>query len=259
MTKIQLRRDTAANWTSLNPVLTLGEPGYDITSGELRIGNGVAAWVALPRFLTGTGGAGGGLDTEGTIDAVAAALVAGANVTLTYNDAAGTITIAAAGGAGGGLDTEQVLDAVAASLVAGTGVTIAYNDAANTITISSTGGGGGTSLPDPNVDAIRFWDDSAGAEAYLSIGTGLQISGTTLNSTAAAGTATSLDIEMVGGYYNFPASLGTGVIRVNLYGPVAHSSTNIKIAGTASATLPSYIGLGAGKARVRWNYDTEVG
>lgn len=37
-------------------------------------------------------------------------------------------------------------------------------------------------LADPNADRIRFWDDSAGAEAYLTVGTGLSISGTTMTS-----------------------------------------------------------------------------
>ena len=35
-------------------------------------------------------------------------------------------------------------------------------------------------LADPGADRIRFWDDSAGAEAYLTPGTGLIITGTTM-------------------------------------------------------------------------------
>lgn len=41
-------------------------------------------------------------------------------------------------------------------------------------------GGTGASLTDPNADRIMFWDDSAGAVTWLSAGTGLSISGTTL-------------------------------------------------------------------------------
>lgn len=37
------------------------------------------------------------------------------------------------------------------------------------------------SLADPNADRILFWDDSAGAAQWLSLGTGLSISTTTLN------------------------------------------------------------------------------
>lgn len=45
--KIQVRRDTAANWQSINPVLGLGEPGWDITNLNLKIGDGTTAWNNL--------------------------------------------------------------------------------------------------------------------------------------------------------------------------------------------------------------------
>ena len=38
-------------------------------------------------------------------------------------------------------------------------------------------------IADPGADRIRFWDDSAGAEAYLTAGAGLTISGTTITAT----------------------------------------------------------------------------
>jgi hypothetical protein len=46
-TRIKLRRDTAANWTSNDPVLALGEAGYDTTNNELRVGDGTTAWSGL--------------------------------------------------------------------------------------------------------------------------------------------------------------------------------------------------------------------
>jgi hypothetical protein len=42
-------------------------------------------------------------------------------------------------------------------------------------------------LTDPNADRIVFWDDSASAYVYLSLGTNLSISGTTLNATGGGG------------------------------------------------------------------------
>lgn len=46
--------------------------------------------------------------------------------------------------------------------------------------VSLADGGTGTSLTDPNADRIMFWDDSAGAVTWLSMGAGISISDTTL-------------------------------------------------------------------------------
>lgn len=50
-------------------------------------------------------------------------------------------------------------------------------------------GGTGISWTDPNADRILFWDDSAGAFAGLTAGSGLSISGTTITATGS-GTVT---------------------------------------------------------------------
>lgn len=42
------------------------------------------------------------------------------------------------------------------------------------------------SLADPNADRILFWDDSAGATAWLTIGSNLSITGTTINASSSA-------------------------------------------------------------------------
>ena len=46
-TKIQLRRDTAANWTTNNPILSEGEIGYDSTNKSIKVGDGTTAWDIL--------------------------------------------------------------------------------------------------------------------------------------------------------------------------------------------------------------------
>lgn len=43
----RIRRDTAANWTSANPVLKLGEPGLETDTRQVKYGDGVTAWNAL--------------------------------------------------------------------------------------------------------------------------------------------------------------------------------------------------------------------
>lgn len=46
-TKIQFRRDTAANWTAANPVLYSGEIGYVIDNNRFKIGDGVTEWNSM--------------------------------------------------------------------------------------------------------------------------------------------------------------------------------------------------------------------
>lgn len=48
MTKIQLRRDTAANWSTNNPTPSAGEPCFETDTGKLKIGDGVTAYNNLP-------------------------------------------------------------------------------------------------------------------------------------------------------------------------------------------------------------------
>jgi len=46
-TQIQLRNDSAVNWTQFNPVMAIGEVGIDTTNNQFRIGDGTTAWNAL--------------------------------------------------------------------------------------------------------------------------------------------------------------------------------------------------------------------
>jgi hypothetical protein len=45
--QIQLRNDTAANWTSSNPTLAQGEMGVETDTLKFKIGNGSTAWTSL--------------------------------------------------------------------------------------------------------------------------------------------------------------------------------------------------------------------
>jgi hypothetical protein len=45
---IQVRRDTAANWTSANPTLAAGETGFETDTRLTKVGNGSTAWTSLP-------------------------------------------------------------------------------------------------------------------------------------------------------------------------------------------------------------------
>lgn len=50
-TQIKLRRDTAANWLLEDPVLGQGEPGFELTTGKLKIGDGTSLWSALDYIV----------------------------------------------------------------------------------------------------------------------------------------------------------------------------------------------------------------
>ena len=53
--KIQLRRDTAAAWTSANPTLAQGELGLETDTTYYKIGDGATAWNSLAYgSITGT-------------------------------------------------------------------------------------------------------------------------------------------------------------------------------------------------------------
>lgn len=74
VTQIQVRRGTAANWTSTNPTLAAGEFGFETDTNKLKCGNGSTAWNSLTYInndgditgvTAGTGLSGGG--TSGTV------------------------------------------------------------------------------------------------------------------------------------------------------------------------------------------------
>jgi hypothetical protein len=74
VTQIQVRRGTAAQWTSANPTLSSGEFGFETDTNKLKCGNGSTAWNSLAYIATdgditgvtaGTGLTGGG--TSGSV------------------------------------------------------------------------------------------------------------------------------------------------------------------------------------------------
>lgn len=54
-TVIKLRRSTAAQWATANPVLGSGEPGFESDTNKLKLGDGTSTWTAL-GYSSGGGG-----------------------------------------------------------------------------------------------------------------------------------------------------------------------------------------------------------
>ena len=68
---IQESIDTAANWTSNNPILEAGRIGLESDTGRGKFGDGIAHWATLPYLddyaldnAVGTGSGGGGSPTD---------------------------------------------------------------------------------------------------------------------------------------------------------------------------------------------------
>lgn len=51
--QIQLRRDTASNWISNDPILALGEIGYETDTQKQKIGDGATSWSLLDYYYRG--------------------------------------------------------------------------------------------------------------------------------------------------------------------------------------------------------------
>ena len=52
----QFRNDSAADWTSVNPTLLLGEIGLESDTHQLKMGDGVTPWVTLSYLSAGPQG-----------------------------------------------------------------------------------------------------------------------------------------------------------------------------------------------------------
>ena len=74
-TKIQLRRDTAADWTSGNPTLAAGEFAWESDTNRFKIGDGATAWTSLGYADT--------LSTLGDLSVVGSTLSSPSNADLT--------------------------------------------------------------------------------------------------------------------------------------------------------------------------------
>ena len=93
--RIAIRRGTAAEWTSANPILIAGEQGFETDTLKTKIGNGVDAWTTL-SYLPGGGlqnvsedatpSLGGDLDASGnTFNTTSYRQIAAASVTGTHS------------------------------------------------------------------------------------------------------------------------------------------------------------------------------
>jgi hypothetical protein len=171
--RLQNRRDTAANWTSNNPTLGAGEIGYETDTAKYKIGTGSTAWTSLAYAYTagaqGTTGAQGASGTNGTNGAQ------GTTGTQGATGAQGTT-----GTTGGGIGGFNAQTGTTYTLVSGDKnlLVTASNASAITITVPP-------SVFSAN-DVINVQQIGAGQVTFA------QGSGVTISSTGATSTAPKL-------------------------------------------------------------------
>jgi hypothetical protein len=174
---IQIRRDTAANWTSANPILAQGELGAETDTSKIKIGDGTTAWASVP-YLIDTGGYLTAAAIGSTVQAYDATIVVDADIGVTVQ----------------GYDATIVVDADIGSTVQAYDADTTKNDVANTFTAAQTFG---ASVVEKKV-AI------AAAEIDLALGNYFTKSsvGTltlTLTNEAATGSVSAFVLELANG------------------------------------------------------------
>lgn len=193
--QIQTRRDTAANWTSTNPVLALGEAGLETDTGKIKYGDGSTAWSSLAYGLVA--GKSTALETARNINGVA--FDGSADITVTA--AADTLT-----------GTSGMPVAVMANKSSDATVCLPIIVYVKSLTVKTTGTPAdiGTITVPSNIS--RYWLPGAGTGVYV-----LHVKTETSSGTLAAASFTIRD----------QASGAGNALTGSVAGPGAPSATSV--------------------------------
>ena len=192
-------------------------------------------------------------------DRVNALLVAGTNITTSYNDAAGTYTINSSG-----KTQEEIEDIVDGLLVAGTGITLTYNDSAGTLTVAGSAqysnsdvetylDANGTTFPDSVKAQFGAGNDLQikhdGSNSFIQNGTGtLFVEGSIIKLMNAAGNETIASFAQDGSvelYHNNVKKFETAADGIDVTGHIDSTTLtttgNVTVGGnlTVSGTTTS--------------------
>lgn len=227
--QIQLRRDTAANWTSVNPILAAGEEGYETDTGKRKIGDGSTPWAGLPYASLGLPtlqiAAGGNTASSGTLQ------FSNSNG-VTFGIAGSTLTasvvntIALYASSNTTQSSTGTVDPRSFS-VAGAGI-ISVGFTNGGLLISASGGGAGqvnfsAGSTSQNLSAITFSNGS---------GVSFGLAGSVLTASVGAGVG--------------PGSLSAGTTTVAL-GQAVFSNANGVSFGLAGSTMTASIASQSGQ------------
>ena len=191
---------------------------FDPATGDLSISNGNTVNL-----------------TEGIQDAVASMLVAGTNVTLTYNDVAGTLTIAASGTGGGASDLGALTDVDTTGKA--DGYVLAYNSATSTWEAQANS-------IDNLTDGYKFNGNIVLGRPFVRKPTGVDYGNIFIG--VAAGPDSLL------GYANI--AIGQDVFRSFIADPISQGNANIAIGEQAmNKTLTGFQNVAIGRQALKGN------
>jgi hypothetical protein len=228
-TQIKIRRDTASNWTSNNPTLSLGEIAYETDTLKIKFGNGSSNWAALSYA---TQGSGGGLTL--TSLAVTTSSVTGGGA-LTYNNATGMFTFRPADLSSylTGITSGQVTTALGYTPITRTALSVtsaSANSQFSTLSYSNTTG------------IFSFTPFQLAAATTSTLG-GVKIDGTTI--TINNGIITAVGGGGGGGSGSVNSGLGTSLAYYPATGTTVDDASNafwnnstntLTVVGTVAAT-----------------------
>jgi hypothetical protein len=217
-TRMQQRRGTAEQWTTSNPILNVGEIGYESDTNKFKIGDDANHWNDLPYFLDEDSI---GTSLEGYIPD---SLLGVANGVAQLNSSGKLVSTQIPN-----VD-EITQDAINTALVAGTGLDKNYDDNANTITLDI----------DSTV-ATKTYADGAVSTAVAALtksSVGLDNVDNTSDANKPVSTATQTALDLKAPLAN-PTFTGTvsGVTKAHVgLGDVDNTSDSAKPVSTATQT-----------------------
>lgn len=267
-TKLQVRRDTATNWTNANPTLSDGELAYETDTGYMKIGDGSTAWTSLSYFTPDA--VDGDANTTYTLGTTASG--SDANITLTGSDStndsvtlvAGTnVTLSVAGdNITAAVDTDLanynnsntgfMTASSSNALTNKTGNISQWTNDSGYLATSVSGANGGQHLQWNGSAWVNTWDFNSSATSFLSgfrtnryieyrnalITIGSISSGDTVDFPTTSGTDAGIEWQVNNPGTDFVANLTPGPTNIN-----TSSYFRIIIDNTSGATKGSISGI----------------
>lgn len=227
-TLIQIRRGTAAEWTSANPTLAAGELALSTDLGRIKVGNGSSAWSSLPYISP--------LNTDQLTEGSTNLYFTNGRAVSATSSAIASASAAAVTSANGYTDTQitNLVDSAPSALNTLNELAAALNDDSNFATTVTNSLAAKLSLSDASAtyltqaNAALTYDTLGSAAAAQSAATGY-----TDSAIAAINAVTSLQ----GTLNEIEVSASTGSVVLSLPSTINANTTGSAASLTTSRTI----------------------